>query len=148
MKINCTRPVDCFSMDAAILVYYEQVVAPNIIFALPEKESLHTQEAELKEKTAQIQHIYEINKTHHQKQRQEQQQNKPQKQIRTQFKLDTPKSILVNKANDFDQLDCNRSEQYLLYSYDCLGCHSILGNHASPGSYGGRITNGEFGRKA
>ena len=54
-----------------------------------------------------------------------------------------------NKGNRaYDKLDCSRKEAYLLYSYDKSGCHSIIGKDIGPGSYGGRLTSGDFGSKA
>lgn len=50
--------------------------------------------------------------------------------------------------SNYDKIDVNRFEGYLLYSYDKNGEHSILGEHIIPGSYGDRITDGGFGKKA
>lgn len=48
----------------------------------------------------------------------------------------------------YDRLDANRCAGFLLYSYDKYGVHSVLGEQISPGSYGGRITSGDFITKA
>lgn len=48
----------------------------------------------------------------------------------------------------YDRLDADRCAGFLLYSYNKNGAHSVLGEHISPGSYGGRITSGEFLSKA
>lgn len=48
----------------------------------------------------------------------------------------------------YDRLDANRCAGFLLYSYDKYGAHSVLGEHITPGSYGGRITSGDFITKA
>lgn len=48
----------------------------------------------------------------------------------------------------YDRLDANRCAGFLLYSYDKHGAHSVLGEHITPGSYGGRITSGDFITKA
>lgn len=37
---------------------------------------------------------------------------------------------------DFDRLDANRCSGFLLYSYNKMGVHSVLGEHLSCGSYG------------
>lgn len=55
---------------------------------------------------------------------------------------------IVLPQTSYDMLDVNRCAGFLLYSYDKHGTHSILGEDNKPGGYGGRITNGEFGRKA
>lgn len=52
------------------------------------------------------------------------------------------------QENALDRLDVNRTEGYLLYSYDQTGAHSILGRDIRPGSYGGRITMGNYAQKA
>ena len=52
------------------------------------------------------------------------------------------------QANAYDRLDVNRTEGYLLYSYDKQGTHSILGRDIRPGGYGDRITDGEYRNKA
>ncbi len=44
----------------------------------------------------------------------------------------------------YDRLDANRCSGFLLYSYNKHGLHSVLGEHITPGSYGGRITVGDF----
>lgn len=54
----------------------------------------------------------------------------------------------LQTESSFDKLDVNRSAGFLLYSYDKRGGHSILGRDVSPGYYGGRITSGDFIRKA
>ena len=48
----------------------------------------------------------------------------------------------------YDRLDADRCEGFLLYSYNKRGVHSVLGEHITPGSYGGLITSGEFISKA
>ena len=48
----------------------------------------------------------------------------------------------------YDKLDANRCSGFLLYSYNKQGVHSVLGEHITPGSYGGRITVGDFASKA
>lgn len=48
----------------------------------------------------------------------------------------------------YDVLDANRCSGFLLYSYDKNGAHSVLGEHITPGSYGGRITGEKFISKA
>lgn len=55
---------------------------------------------------------------------------------------------IVLPQTPYDMLDVNRCAGFLLYSYDKHGTHTVLGEDCKPGSYGGRITNGEFGRKA
>ena len=52
------------------------------------------------------------------------------------------------QANAYDRLDVNRTEGYLLYSYDKQGTHSILGRDIRPGGYGDGITDGEYRNKA
>ena len=55
---------------------------------------------------------------------------------------------IILPQTPYDMLDVNRCAGFLLYSYDKHGTHTVLGEDNRPGSYGGRITNGEFGRKA
>ena len=55
---------------------------------------------------------------------------------------------IILPQTSYDMLDVNRCAGFLLYSYDKYGTHSILGEDNKPGGYGGRMTNGEFGRKA
>ena len=55
---------------------------------------------------------------------------------------------IVLPQTAYDMLDVNRCAGFLLYSYDKHGTHSILGEDNKPGNYGGRLTNGKFGRKA
>lgn len=49
-----------------------------------------------------------------------------------------------NNKSDFDALDANRCSGFLLYSYDKNGVHSVLGEHAAYGGYGGSAKGGNL----
>lgn len=59
-----------------------------------------------------------------------------------------PCDIRTQQENAFERLDMSRQEGYLLYSYDNKGAQSLLGQDIRPGSYGGRITVGNYTNKA
>lgn len=148
MRINCTKPVDRLSMDAAILVYLEQVVAPNLVFQMPEEKKVSIEDKNAKESITPVHQVYEIFRLQHQQQQHEKKQKEQPKKIFSGIIESTSTPSILAGNNAYDLLECRRGDEYLLYSYDKLGCHSVLGKDVSPSSYGGRITSGDFGRKA
>ena len=59
--------------------------------------------------------------------------------------LSEPKN---NTSAIYDKLDANRCAGFLLYSYNKNGIHSVLGEHLTPGGYGGFIITADFFTKA
>ena len=53
-----------------------------------------------------------------------------------------------NTSAIYDKLDANRCAGFLLYSYNKNGIHSVLGEHLTPGGYGGFIITADFFTKA
>lgn len=136
------------SMEEALAIYMESVV-PVLVAQIPlqGKSSTRTKKEELSEvkEVVEVSHIVQKQKENakeHTKKKKEEKRNSFQDCME-----DTGSA--KNKGNRaYDKLDCSRKEAYLLYSYDKSGCHSIIGKDIGPGSYGGRLTSGDFGSKA
>lgn len=139
------------SMQEALALYL-QSIAPAIVPKLPKEEQKGKIDSNKRQDIFGTMEVVEVYRLANQRKQDAKERTKEKKH---------PKGIDWNKLNGnqenasdiwsqnaFNRLDCSRAEGYLLYSYNKQGTHSIIGHDNQPGTYGGRITSGDFGRKA
>lgn len=145
MKDIC---IDGMSMQEALAVYMQRVI-PACVPPGEEEKKVEKKSEEAISDNMMVVAVYQIAN----QRKQDAQKNTKKKQGRMAVgiplgSISAYEEVGVPPVIDFDKLDVNRGAGYLLYSYDKKGTHSILGDHVKPGSYGDRITDGDFGKKA
>lgn len=135
------------NLDEAVQ-FYTQYIAPT--YVVPPVSDSHQEKRESKVdfQRMNIQEVLEVSKVL--RQRKEEQQKEQSKLSASHQEKEENTGEVENFAEmaAYERLDCSHKDSYLLYSYNCYGRHSMLGRDIKPGSYGGRITNGNFGVKA
>lgn len=145
--------MESMSMQQAIAIYMQCAVAEMITqpkeqeraVSRREKAEYAGQEAQAIVEVCQISNQRKEDAKERTKENRERQRRAPGVPVGSM--PDMEEEIILPQT-PYDMLDVNRCAGFLLYSYDKHGTHCILGDDIKPGSYGGRITNGEFGRKA
>ncbi|MBQ3165091.1 MAG: hypothetical protein IJC02_11275 [Lachnospiraceae bacterium] len=145
--------MESMSMQEAIAMYMQCAVVETI--SQPkEKKRVRNQKEEAERASREALAIVEVSQISNQrkedakeriKEKRERQRKSPGVPVGSIPDLEEE---IILPQTPYDMLDVNRCAGFLLYSYNKHGTHSILGEDIKPGSYGGRITNGEFGRKA
>lgn len=144
------------SMQEALALYLESI-APAIVPKLPMEEQKVKTDSNKRQgspDTMEVVEVYRLTNQRKQNAKERAKEKKHHKEIDLNERNEEQKNTSDKEASDiwlqnaFDRLDCSRAEGYLLYSYNRQGTHSIIGHDNQPGTYGGRITSGDFGRKA
>lgn len=139
------------SMQEALALYL-QSIAPAIVPKLPmeeQKGKTDSNKWQGSPGTMEVVEVYRLANQRKQDAKERAKEKKHQKEIDlNELNEKKENASDIWSQNAFDRLDCSRAEGYLLYSYNRQGTHSIIGHDNQPGTYGGRITSGDFGRKA
>lgn len=153
-KLLTQKPLgsDNMSMTEAVAVYMQRVT-PAVVPSQKYDKDFDVKEnlENIADEQRRVVEVYQI--ANQRKQAIPEKETKKQEKKRFKMPVGSvgecaySEEINIPESN-YDKLDVNRFEGYLLYSYDKKGEHSILGEHIIPGSYGDRITDGGFGKKA
>lgn len=145
-KADKKRTVSVY-LDEAVQFYMQNVVSTYAVSPVTEMPQ-EKREIKADFQRMNIQEVLEVSKVL--RRRKEEQENKyPENSAKQQEKeenMDTTENSAATTA--YECLDCSQRDNYLLYSYNCFGRHSMIGRDIKPGSYGGRITTGDFVVKA
>lgn len=145
--------MESLSMQEAIAMYMQYAMA-EVISQPAEKKRAPNRKEETKDLDGQAMVIVEVCQISNQRKEDARERSKEKRERQRKSpgvpvgRMPGMEEEIILPQTPYDTLDANRCAGFLLYSYDKHGAHSILGEDISPGSYGGRITNGEFGRKA
>ena len=139
------------SMQEALALYL-QSIAPAIVPKLPKEEHRGKTDSNKRQESPGTMEVVEVYRLANQRKQDAKERTKDRKYPK-EISAEELRELEENTSNiwlqnAFDRLDCSRAEGYLLYSYNKQGTHSIIGHDNQPGTYGGRITSGDFGRKA
>lgn len=145
--------MESMSMQEAIAIYMQCAIAETV--SQPkEKKRVGNRREETESANREALAIVEVCQISNQR-KEDAKERAKEKRERQRKSPGVPVGSIPNREEEiilpqtpYDMLDVNRCAGFLLYSYNKKGTHSILGEDIKPGSYGGRITNGEFGRKA
>lgn len=133
-------------LDEAV-AFYTQYIAPAYV-TVPVHETPEIRVDQVGFQRMNIQEVLEVSKVLRQKkEQQKKQQTEDPEQEQEKNETQAGKEANTSTAA-YERLDCSERDHYLLYSYNCFGKHSLLGKNMKPGSYGGRMTCGDFGAKA
>lgn len=101
-------------------------------------------------RSSQVMEVYQIQRytNHSAKERMQEKQNKNNNAQNHEPVNPTNTNQSDFQNNALQNLDCSRGQDYLLYSYNKTGNECIIGKDNQPGTYGGRITNGNYYSKA
>lgn len=145
--------MESMSMQEAIAIYMQCAVA-EIVPQPKEKKRVPNRKEEAEYANREALAIVEVCQISNQRREDARERNKEKRERQRKSpgvpvgSIPEMEEEIILPQTPYDMLDVNRCAGFLLYSYDKHGTHSILGEDIKPGSYGGRITNGEFGRKA
>lgn len=139
------------SMQEALALYLQNV-APAIVPKMPmegQKWKTHSDKRQESPGTMEVVEVYRLANQRKQDAKERAKEKKHSKSINVdELQKEQGNDSEIWCQNAFERLDCSCAEGYLLYSYNKQGTHSIIGHDNQPRTYGGRITSGEFGRKA
>lgn len=145
--------MESMSMQEAIAMYMQCAVA-EMIPQPKEKKRVLNRKDEAEHASREALEIVEVCQISNQRREDAKERSKEKRERQRKSpgvpvgRIPDMEEEIVLPQTPYDMLDVNRCAGFLLYSYDKHGTHTILGEDIKPGSYGGRITNGEFGRKA
>ena len=145
--------MESMSMQEAIAMYMQCAVA-EMIPQPKEKKRVPNRKDEVEHANREAMEIVEVCQISNQRREDAKERSKEKRERQRKSpgvpvgRIPDMEEEIVLPQTPYDMLDVNRCAGFLLYSYDKHGTHTILGEDIKPGSYGGRITNGEFGRKA
>ncbi len=145
--------MESMSMQAAIALYMQYAVA-EMIPQPKEKKQIPNRREEAEHAGKEALAIVEVCQISNQRREDAKERTKEQRERQRKSPgvpagpIPDQEEEIILPQTPYDMLDVNRCAGFLLYSYDKRGTHCILGEDNKPGSYGGRITGGEFGRKA
>ena len=142
--------MESMSMQEAIAMYM-QCAATEMILQTKEKKRMPERKEEAEHANREALAIVEVCQISNQRKKDARERSKEKRERQRKSpgvpvgRIPDMEEEIVLPQTPYDMLDVNRCAGFLLYSYDKRGTHSILGENNKPGSYGGRITNGEFG---
>lgn len=145
--------MESMSMQEAIAIYMQCAVA-EMLPQPKEKERMLNRKEETEHANREAMAIVEVCQITNQRREDAKERSKEKRERQRKSpgvpvgRMPDMEEEIILPQTPYDTLDVNRCAGFLLYSYDKHGVHTILGEDIKPGSYGGRITNGEFGRKA
>lgn len=145
--------MESMSMQEAVAMYMQCAMA-EVISQPKEKKRVSSHKEETENAERQAMAIVEVCQISNQRREDAKERTKEKRERQRKFpgvpvgRMPDLEEEIMLPQTPYDTLDVNRCAGFLLYSYDKHGTHSVLGEDISPGSYGGRITNGEFGTKA
>lgn len=139
------------SMQEAMALYL-QSIAPAIVPKLPIEGQKGKTDSKKQQESPGAMEVVEVYRLANQRKQDAKERTKEKKQDKeknvNELSQQQENVSDIWSQNAFERLDCSCAEGYLLYSYNKQGAHSIIGHDNQPGTYGGRITSGEFGTKA
>ncbi|MEE1257953.1 MAG: hypothetical protein UHN47_15795 [Lachnospiraceae bacterium] len=145
--------MESMSMQEVIAIYMQGAVAETVSQS-KEKKRVFNQREEAERANREALAIVEVCQISNQRKEDAKERTKEKRERQRKSpgvpvgRIPGQEEEIILPQTSYDMLDVDRCAGFLLYSYNKQGIHSILGENINSGSYGGRITNGEFGRKA